>query len=264
MNRLLKAGRGHLLLGVACGLGMFALGASEARAETLLLTVSESVGGFSQSILDNSALDTNPLTGVIDVNVGLLNPAMNNYQFTALSASSNSPGTATVGSLSESGTAQLRLDGAGGSVTVMSSDISYSLPPGPNGALSSSSSSTFTHTAAGNNQTFTSWFNPPIATINQTVVAAPTVTNTSNGTDPNSQSSPTVTKAPVALAASYGLTNSATITLTGGTTGALSQDQFTGSTTVHASTIPEPASMALMFLALPVIVGAIRRRKAAQ
>jgi len=262
MNRLLKAGRGHLLLGVACGLGMIALGASEARAASLTITVSESVGGGGLSIADNTALDTNPAIGVIDVNVGLLNPSLNNYQFTSLSANSNAPGTAAVGSLNESGTAQLLLGGAG-SITVMSSDIDYNLPTGPNGTLNSSSGSTFTHSDAGNTQTFTSWFNPPVATINQQVVPSPTVTNTSNGVDPNSQSSPTVS-VPIALATPYGLTNSATITLTGGTTGALSQDAFSGSTTVHSSVIPEPASMALMFLALPVIVGAIRRRKAAQ
>jgi len=262
MNRLLKAGRGHLLLGVACGLGMIALGASEARATSLTITVSESVGGGGLAIQDGSALDTNPANGVIDVNVALLNGSLNNYQFTALSANSNSLTVTSVGSLSESGTAQLLLGGVG-SLTVTSSEINYNAPAGPTGILDSSSASTFTHTDAGNSQTFKSWFNPPIAAINDQVIPSPTVTNTSSGPNPNSpghDAAPT----PIPLATPYGLTNTAVITLTGGTTGALSQDAFSGSTTVTASTIPEPASMALMFLALPVIVGAIRRRKAAQ
>jgi len=262
MNRLLKAGRGHLLLGVACGLGMIALGASEARAASLTITVSESVGGGGLSIADNTALDTNPAVGVIDVNTGLLNLSLNNYNFTNLGATSNAPGSGPGGSLTEGGTAVL-VAGGGGSVTVMSSDIDYNLPSGSSlGTLNTSSSSTFTHTTAGNTQTFTSWFNPPVAAINDKDIPSPTITNTSNGVDPNSQSSPTLST-PIPLATPYGLTNSATITLTGGTLGA-PQDTFGGSTTVTASVIPEPASMALMFLALPVIVGAIRRRKAAQ
>jgi hypothetical protein len=150
--------RKHLSLAVACGIAVLAFGASDARAASLTITVNESVGGAGLSIADNTALDTNPATGVIDVNVALLNPTLNNYQFTALSASSNSPGTDTVEALSESGTAQLLLGGAG-SIKVMSSDIDFDLPTGTTGTLNSSSSSTFTHTTAGNSQTFTSWFN---------------------------------------------------------------------------------------------------------
>lgn len=263
MNRLLKWGRGRLLLGVACGLGMMALAAGEARAASLTLTVSESAGGASIAIADNSALDTNPAVGVIDVNVALLNPSLNNYTFTSLSANSNAPGTATVGALSQNGTAVLNTGSGTGSLTITASDVDYNLPTGPAGRLASSASNTYTHANNGNTTTFTSWYNPS-NTLNATDVASGTVNLiAASPPDPNSHSgngTPTIT---TPLTTPYGLTNTTVITLTGGSPGAAAQDQFTGSTTLAA--VPEPASLALMLTAVPVtLFGALRRRKAAE
>jgi len=168
---------------------MIALGASEARATSLTITVSESVGGAVVPIQDGSALDLNPAAGAILVNVDLLNGSLNNYQFTGLSANSNVLTASTSGSLSEGGTVQLQLGGVG-SITVMSSEIDYNAPTGPDGTLSSSSSSTFTHTDSGNSQTFTSWFNPPVAAINDKDVPTPTVTNTSTARIPTASRRP--------------------------------------------------------------------------
>ena len=70
---------------------------------------------------------------------------------------------------------------------------------------------------------------------------------------------------PITLVNPYGLTNSSTITLTGGSLDAMSQAGWNASTTVVAAPIPEPASIALLLTALPVtLFGAVHRRKAAE
>jgi hypothetical protein len=259
MERLLRKGRRHLLMGVACGLGMMALAASEARAASLIITVSESVGGASVTIDDNGALDTNLAIGVIDVAAGSLNGNLNNYTFSGLSASSNSPGDPTQAFLKQLGTAVLN-DGGTGSVTVLASDVDYNIPGAGPGSLFSSASNTYTNAANGDSQGFTSWFNPSNA-LGATEVTSPTVTLTAlTPPNPNSHSGDAATT-PVTLTVPYGLTNSTTLTLTV----AGSSNQFTGATTITASAIPEPASLALLASAVPfTLLGAYRRRIAAK
>jgi len=260
MSRLLKLGRRHVLMGIACGLSVLALTAAEARAASLTLTVTESAGGASVPILDNTALDTDPTVGVINVNTTSLAPLLANYLFTALGATSNSPGNPTQAVLTQNGTAQLITGGGGGSVTVTASDVDYSQPSGGPGFLRSSASDTYTNSPTGDSHAFTSWFNPS-NTVGATDVPSPTVTLLAvNPPNPNSHSGD-ATPTPVTLTTPYGLTSSAVITLSGGTTDLPSQIQFTGSTTI-ASAIPEPASLALMLTAVPVtLFGALRRRK---
>jgi len=263
MNRLLRSGRRHLLVGVACGLGMLGLTAIEARAGSLEILVTES-GGPTIPITDNGALDTDPTIGVINANTTLLNLSLVNYQFTAagLGANSNSPGTAVVGNLAQNGSVQLLLGGTG-SITIVATDVDYSLPaPGP-GTLNSSDSATFANGATGDTQGFTSWYNPSNG-LAATDVPSPTVGLTSTGPVGNSHSADAAAT-PITLVNPYGLTNSTTITLSGGSAGALSQVGWTGDTQVTSTAIPEPASMALLLTALPVtLFGAMRRRKAAE
>jgi hypothetical protein len=262
MTRMLRLGRRNLLMGLACSLGMIAFAVSDARAGSLELTVQES-GAAPISILDNTGLDTNPAVGVIDVNVGLLNLSLTNYQFSGLSANSNSTVTpAAVASLLQTGTAQLLLGGTG-SISLTASDVDYSNPTTGPAFMASSSSNTYTHADNGNSQGFTSWFNQS-NTLNATEVASPTVTLVAHKPpDPNSHSGNAANTNIPSLTIPFGLTNTTTLTLTGGAAGALSTDQFTGSTTVRM--IPEPASLALMLTALPVtLMGALRRHKAAQ
>jgi len=237
---------------------VLALAAAEARAASLTLTITESAGGASVQILDNTALDLDPTVGVIDVNTPGLNPLLANYSFTALGATSNAPGSSEQAALTQDGTARL-LFGRTGSITITASDVDYNLPTGAGGTLNSSASDTFTNATAGNSHSFTSWFNPS-NTLNATDVPSPTVTLLATTTpNPNSHSGDAA-PTPVTLTAPYGLTNSAVITLTGGTSARPAQIQFTGSTTISA--IPEPASLALMLTAVPVtLFGALRRRK---
>jgi hypothetical protein len=251
-------------MGVACGLGMLALTAIEARAGSLEILVTES-GGPTIPILDGGAFDLDGATvGVITVNTTLLNGLLVNYQFlsSGLGATSNSPGTSAVGTLTQGGTVQLLLGGTG-SITIVATDVDYSLPPAGPGILHSSASNTYTNSDPGNSQGFTSWYNPSNG-LAATDVPSPTLTFLSTGAMPNSHSADAPTT-PITLVNPYGLTNSTTITLTGGTTNNLSQAGWNASTSVTASPIPEPASMALLLTALPVtLFGAMRRRKAAE
>jgi len=248
-----------LVLGVVCGLGMILCSGGAARAGSLEMLVTET-GGPTIPILDNLGLDTDPTVGVINVNTTLLNLSLVNYQFAVLGSNSNSPGTEANGFLSQSGTAQL-LPGGTGSITVLASDIDFSHPSIPPGSMQSSASNTFTNATAGNTDTFQSWFNGSNSLAGKET-PSPIVTLTSTAVNPNSESGEAA-PTPVSLNIPYGLTNEKVITLTGGTPGALAQDQYTGSTTITGSIIPEPSSMALMLAALPVwIFGVMRRRKA--
>src|SRR3954454_14950772 len=101
MSRLLELGHRHVLMGIACGLSVLALTMAEARAASLTLTITESAGGATVSILDNTALDGDPTVGVIDVITTSLNPLLANYSFTALGATSNAPGTSTQAALAQ-------------------------------------------------------------------------------------------------------------------------------------------------------------------
>jgi hypothetical protein len=248
-------------MGVACGLSLLALTAIEARAGSLEILVTES-GGPTIPITDNGALDTDPTIGVINANTTLLNLSLVNYAFTGLSSNSNSPGTAVVGSLIQGGSVQLLLGGTG-SITVVSTDVDYSLPVAGPGTLYSSGTANYTNSPAGDSQGFQSWYNPSNG-LAATDVPSPSVTNTSTGPIANSQSANAAPTA-ITLVNPYGLTNSSTITLTGGTAGAPSQLVFGGNTQVFSAPIPEPASMALLLTALPVtLFGALRRRKSAE
>jgi len=230
-----------------------------ARAGSLELVVTET-GSPAIPILDNGVLDTDLTVGVINVNTTLLNLSLVNYQFVGLGSNSNSPGTEANGFLSQSGTAQL-LTGGTGSITVLASDIDFSHPSVAPGSMQSSASNTFTNATAGNTDTFGSWFNGS-NTLAAKETPSPIVNLVSTATNPNSGSGDAA-PTPVALNIPYGLTNEKVVTLTGGAPGALAQDQYTGSTTITGSIIPEPSSMALMLAALPVwIFGVMRRRKA--
>jgi hypothetical protein len=248
----------RFVLGVVCGLGMILCSGGVARAGSLELIVTES-GGPAIPITDNGGLDTNPLVGVIDVNTTLLNLSLVNYQFNSLAAGSNSPGSNVFGGLLQTGTVQLNLGGIG-SISVLASDVDYSLPTPPPGLMRSSASNTYGNAPAGNTNVFQSWFNGS-NTLAAKETPSPTVTLTSTGTDLNSHEGDAAVT-PVSLVTPYGLTNLKIITLSGGTAGALATDQYTGATAITAL-VPEPTSMALMLAALPVwIFGVMRRRKA--
>lgn len=260
MNRFLSAGRRHLLMGVACGLSMLALTVPGARAGSLQITVTESVGGFSLVITDNGAFDQNLAVGVInaDVNNPAFNPLMTNYNLLALAAESNSPGDPDQATLFQSGTATL-LAGGTGSLSILATDVDYNLPAAGPGNMASSSTANYTNAANGNPSAFTSWFNvpPPVNLLDQKQVPSPTVTLlASSPPNPNAHAG-NAALTPITISHPFGLTNETVLTLS--VVG--SRNQFTGATVITA--IPEPASFALLLTAVPVtLIAASRRRKA--
>jgi len=252
-----------LLMGVACTLGMFAVGA---RAGSLEIIISESGGAVIPPITDNGALDTDPTIGVINVDTAPgsgINALLSNYQFTQLGANSNSPGGGNTGFLTQTGVAQLLVGGTG-SITVIASDIDYGVPPAGPGNLHISSTAEFTNASNGNTNGFQGWFNPnPVSPGGKTPPGSPVTTFTAGG-QPSADPHMGQTNTPITLVNPYGLTSQSTITLTGGSAGALAQDRFGGTVQAFTAPIPEPASMALMLGALPVLVfGLMRRRRAA-
>lgn len=238
-------------LGFFVGISALLLGASGVRAASLELIVTES-GGPPIIISDGSVFDTNPLAGAITVDVTLLNGLLTNYQFNDLGALSNSPGGNTA-SLSQTGTVQL-ITGGSGSISIVATDVDFNLPSGPLAVLQGSGQGLFTATTAGNNQTFQSWYNPSNSLAGKENPAT-LLTFTSTGPIPNQHGG----DQPIAISPGvtpFGLTNENVITLTGGTSTNPAKDQFGGSTVLTA--VPEPASVALMGIALPLALVGLR------
>lgn len=259
MHRFSCFGRKGLGAVVACGLAWLGLGLGQARAATLTLTVTESTSGATVSILDDTALDSNTALGAINVDVASLSAFGFTY-FTSgtLTANSNSPGTAAVASLDQTGTVFRSTTGGLETLSIEATDIDYSSPSGPLGTMFSSASNTFTGTAAGNSQTFRSWFNPPVAVQGDRDTPSPLLTFTSTGPTPNSYSGDAA-PTPVPLIPSYGLTNELVISLSASTATVESKNQYTGSTTVNA--VPEPTTAVMMMTALPLtLLGWLRLR----
>jgi len=256
-----------LLMGVACTLGMFTF---EARGGPLTITVTESGPGGTTpvSITDNGLFDLDLRLGFINVDTGQgatqpagINLSLANYQFSSLSANSNSISNIPPGSglLTQNGVVQL-LAGGVGSITVLATDNAYNQPPPGPGTLHTSSTAEFANATNGNTNTFRGWFNSDNALGGFGAPPSPLTTFTASG-QPASDPHMGQTDTAITLVNPYGLTSRTVITLTGG---AQAQDRFGGTVQTFSAPIPEPASMALMLGALPVLVfGLMRRRRAA-
>jgi len=259
MSKWFRLSRKRLLMGVACGLGMLALASGEARAGTLEIVIAE--GGTSFTILDGGPLDVN--TGMNAITA--LAPALVFPDFTVvgLNASTNNPGmdNPTGAVLTVGAEIQRTTGGAAASITITVTDTDYVLPAGSK-LLSSSGSGTYTNTAAGDSQTFTSWFNPSNTVLAKDPPPSGPLTFLSTGPDLNSHSG-NVPSIPVGSAATYGLTNETVLTMSGAAGGSTPDMVIGGTTKVLANVIPEPASLAIMLPALPVVImGWLRHRKA--
>jgi len=257
MSKWFRLSRKRLLMGVACGLGMLALASGQARAGTLEIVISE--GGTSFDILDNGPLDTNPATNLIQaLGTGLVFP---DFKVVGLNASTNNPGADNpIGAVLTVGAEiQRTTGGAAQSITITVTDEDYVLPAGPK-LLSSSASGTYTNTAAGDSQTFTSWFNPSNTAFAKDPPPSGPLTFLSTGAGVNSHSN-SVAAISVGSAATYGLTNETVLTMAGASAGS-TPDMVIGGTT-QVLGVPEPASIAIMLPALPVVImGWLRHRKA--
>jgi len=215
---------------------------------------------------DDGPGDSNtPAPGFIGVttpgDLTALNQAVNsagiNLVFSALSATSNAanPPLNDIANLTINGTV-----GGDGTLYILTSATDYTFPAGPtNYIVNSSASHTFTDVAAGTSPTFTSYFNQS---------NTPNVTETATGTlvfaPLPGTSSMALTAPPLLISGSpvYGLSNVTRIQLA--SAGTTSSDQFTGTTTV-ASSVPEPGSLALLFIGGSALVARrVRRRNTTQ
>jgi len=249
----------RLLMGVACGLAMLVLASGQARAGTLEIVISE--GGTTFDILDNGPLDTN---GAINLIQGLA-PALVFPDFTivGLNAATNNPGmdNPTGATLTVGGEIQRTTAGGPATITITVTDTDYVLPAGAK-TMTSQDSGTYTNTTAGDTQTFTSWFNPN-NTPGAKQIASPTLTYASTGQGLNGPPGIPTPPVPVGSASTYGLTNETVLTMAGAPAGVTPDIVFGGSTKILGTAIPEPASLAIMLPALPVVImGWFRHRKA--
>jgi len=177
-----------------------------------------------------------------------------NYVFTQLGATSTSP-DGNPGILTQTGEVDsIGAHALGDTIQIVASSDGY-ISPVPTTTMFSSGGSVFSNTQAGNNSNFQSWFNPsgalyPAAGSQQE--PSPTVTALSPGGVGPFTRGGDAPPTGVTPATSYSLTNVTNVTVTGGTATAPAKDQFAGSTTVVASGVPEPATMTMTLIALPM------------
>jgi len=250
----------RLLMGVACGLGMLVLASGQARAGILEIVITD--GTTVYDILDDGPLDTLIGPNVIQA----LAPALifPDFKIVGLNAATNNPGAdnPTGATLTVGAEVQRITGGAAATLTITVTDTDYMLPAGDK-VLISGATGLYTNVPAGDTQRFTSWFNPsntPLAK-NPPPSGPITFTSVGGGIQQYSAGAPGV---PVGSAGTYGLTNETVITMAGAPTGTTPDIVIGGTTQVLATTvIPEPASLAIMLPALPVVImGWFRHRKA--
>jgi hypothetical protein len=254
--------------GVSLALAVvIALATGTARAG--ILEIDLTIDGASPiPILQGGPFDTAANPDKITVDTGLLNAAIAaagfpQLTFSALGAQSNNPGVASGANLTQTGTASLSQGSGPLTFTVDTFQSDFTTPAGPVGGLQSSASHTFTNTAAGDSQTFQSWFDQ--TNTNSKTTPSPLIAFVSpslNGNPPNQDSggftTPLTPLGPVTPG--YSLVNETVVTLTASPGAASSPvDQFQGSTVVTA--VPEPTSFVAMFTALPLMVFWRRRRR---
>jgi len=214
--------------------------------------------------------DSTPITSPNIITVsGALDTSATGLSLTGVNSSTNNPGT-TIASLSVGGTGSV-VSGVATSddsftVVITVSQTSFTSPTGAKGLLSDSDSSTISSTtgAVGDMQKVQSWYNA--ANTNAAVgISTPGVSYAlPAATSTLSLSSPTESQTLAVAPTPYALVERITFTITGNSSNPNAKDVFTGTTTLTASAIPEPASIILMLTGMPLplaIVGLIFRRR---
>jgi hypothetical protein len=215
-------------------------------------------GAAAIPIADNSPLDTNPTVGVIDVNTSALNVLLTHFTFVNLGAGSNStigtPGSDDQATLGATGFVSRNAGSASATLTIVTTDTGYLFPDGNPKTMTTSASDTFRNSPPGTSRTFQSLFNGTIL--------SPLLSFTSPvGVGPFSTSNPGVDTPLGTQPTPFDLSNTTVLTLgPNPSSTSISSDQFTGATTITGATaIPEPSTLALMLLGIPVLAVARRR-----
>ncbi len=266
---------------VVVGLGLLA-GSTRAHADFVIDVYID--GHLIDQITKNGGLDSPASANTINTNVDLLNADIANYgvgqyagvSFSSLSLVSNFATATGNGSASLKTTGEVDFDptmsSSPVSVTVVGFANNYHAPSSFYKLLSSSGSGTFTGTTPTDSHQFNAIFdatnssapltNPQDPFVGYTgtahTMAPPTF---SPSTPPPASFSVNNTPLLVTGSGNFALINQTTLHI-GSDTGDLSSIQFTNSTIVtHA--VPEPGSLALVFLGLPVVARRVFRRRQA-
>jgi len=158
------------------------------------------------------------------------------------------------------------------SIVVFQTD--WNTPTGTTGTLFNSGKTTFTNTAAGDTNSYNSWYDPTNTgtsgppSFTPLGLPAGLVTNTSSGPNPNSPPGVPANDTSAGISpfiTPFALTNITNISLTN--TGLAGEtDAYGVQTKVTAAAIPEPSSVVLMLTSMPlplVVLGIMRRYRRA-
>jgi hypothetical protein len=253
-RKLLLAGLGLSLAATLAG--------GTARADQLTLFVQQT--GFAVVQIDDGGIYDidGTVNGVITVDTPTLNTDLASAGWTVTFSDLGAISNATVGGLttatiSQTGTLLLNSGAGAADVSIIASDINWSSPTGPALTLSSSGTALFTSTTAGDTSSFQSWYNSS-NTLGATQDATALLNFASTGPVPNSDAdSNNAGYAP--LVVPFGMTNQTVLSISGGSTGNPAKLQFSGSTTLSA--VPEPASVSLIGIGLPLTILGLRFRQ---
>jgi len=245
--------RGGLTAGLFCAL-------IAGRAQAGILEMDLTVGANTIQILQGGFYDTGGNPDTITVNTSALNATLaglgdGNLTFSDLSANTNNPGDPTGATLIQTGTALVSSGTVAFSIVAFQTD--FVVPSGNVGTLSSSAGGTFTKTSTGDSTAFTSYYDP--TNTGALTVPSPTLTYPAPNTNGNSGYGSSAPDTMVgSVVPGYALVNQIQVSLTGSSS-KIGKDQFTGSTVLFATAVPEPSSVLMLISALPVGLGLARR-----
>jgi len=264
MSQWFRFCRRHLILGVAGGLAMVAFAGQTAKAGQINIVISGIPGGDITVVPAFASLPLDPGGNFVTADVALLNLQLAaqgvDFRFNALGAIANSPASGIDASLFLTGQVYRVTGGGPLSISIAATQNDYSSLATSPGVLTSFSTANFAGAAGGISQVGTSYF------------ASSNVQNDTGGpsttapilTPPGGSANETPLSVPQTSV--FSLTSRVVITLAGDTTGGLNPpiDQFTH-TTMVTSVIPEPASVAMLGMGMPVALVSLvwlRRRRA--
>jgi hypothetical protein len=252
----------HRGLTLALGLcALIGLGAHEARAESIVMTVTWSGGSLT---FDSMVVSPFVLTAS-STQLLLNNSAVDAYMSSHgselvlpdLGATSNFPGgpSPLLATLTVQGEAQLTGAGTATSVLITTSESGFTTPSGEPGTLSNTQSDILASSVH------------PLTSGDQNVASTSSGPGASTALLPTHSSSTLSDSASIAsIPSSYTLGSKIAVDLSGSTPGIGTTAQFQTLTVVGTFSTPEPASIILMLTGMPlplVVLGLLRRRRAA-
>jgi PEP-CTERM motif len=254
-------GEARLWLSVCAALVLM-VSQADAGSLTLVVTASDGnsaliAGGPLGTYTNNG--NTLTITEVYALNTFL---AANGsaVQFNGLQASSSfapMSGSAVGAFVTQTGSVFYDTTIAGnGIVTVQAFQSGWLLPTLMTGLIQSDSTANFTFATAGSSQTFTSTYNGTLSTVPET--------STSTGVAQNGYYLKAASTIP-SFATPFMISNLMALDILPDAN-AQSTDGFSGSTTISAASVPEPASMMLMAMGMPLFLvfsAWLKRRRAA-